>query len=34
MSIQTIVNTMLANYAAATAGAALQSRIYPGPELS
>ncbi len=34
MSIQIIVNTMLANYAAATTGAALQPQRYSEPELS
>ena len=34
MSIQTLVNTMLANYAAATTGAVLPSQRYSGPELS
>ena len=34
MSIQTLVNTMLADYAAATTGAALQYQRYSGPESS
>lgn len=34
MSIHTLFNTLLANYAAATTGAALQPQRYSGPELS